>query len=88
MGKTVPTYRNQLEMEIRELLPFRRALCQGEKVLFDTLVGYARTHAAEGSFTAHSDPLVPFFLSILLEQERKIRELEKTLEESLEDMKQ
>ena len=84
MGKTVPTYRNQLEMEVRELLPFRRALREEERVLFDILVNYARTHASEGSFTAHSDPLVPFFLSIAIEQERKIRELERLLEELLE----
>jgi len=81
MGKTVPTYRNQLEMEVRELLPFRRALRESERALFDILVGYARTHAAEGSFAAHADPLVPFFLSILIEQERKIQMLEKTLEQ-------
>ena len=87
MGKTVPTYRNQLEMEVRELLPFRRALREGEQALFDTLVNYARTHAAEGSFTAHSDPLVPFFLSILLEQERKIRMLERLLRELSEEKK-
>jgi hypothetical protein len=81
MGKTVPTYRNQLEMGIRELLPFRRALREEERALFDTLIGYARAHAAEGSFAAHVDPFVPFFLSILLEQEQKIRILAKAVEE-------
>lgn len=79
MGKTVPTYRNQLEAEVRELLPFRRALRESERILFDTLVNHARSHSAEGSFTAHSDPLVPFFLSILLEQERRIRELDRKI---------
>jgi hypothetical protein len=80
MGKTVPTYRNQLEMEIRELNPFRRALREFERRLFDRLMGYARTHASEGSFTAHPDPTVPLFLSILLEQEKRINRLEKELE--------
>ena len=81
MGKTVPTYRNQLEIEIRELLPFRRALKESERAIFDMLMSYARSHAAEGSFTAHADPVVPFFLSILLEQEKRITLLEKKLQE-------
>ena len=84
MGKTVPTYRNQLEAEVRELLPFRRALREDERALFDGLINHARSHSAEGSFTAHSDPIVPFFLSILLEQERRIRELDRAVAKLLE----
>ena len=80
MGKTVPTYRTQLDTEIRGLLPFRRALRQGERPLFDRLMDHARSHASEGSFTAHPDPMVPFFLSILIEQERSIRDLHRKLD--------
>jgi hypothetical protein len=81
MGKTVPTYRNQLEAEVRELLPFRRALRESERALFDSLINHARSHSAEGSFTAHPDPIVPFFLSMLLEQERRIRELVRKIDD-------
>jgi hypothetical protein len=84
MGKTVPTYRNQLEVEIRELLPFRRAMKEADRPLFDALMDHVRQHGSEGSFTAHLDPFVPFFLSILIEQERRISLLDKKLEEILD----
>ena len=81
MGRTVPSFRPALEMEIETWKDFKRALNPKDKELFDKILDYARVHADAGSMAAR--PLLSefFFASIALEQEKKIEELEKRLSE-------
>jgi hypothetical protein len=49
MGRTVPTYRLQLEHELRRWHSFRAALRAEDQSGFDSLFVYARTYADAGS---------------------------------------
>jgi len=75
MGRTVPTYRQTLESIIKEWNDYRRALTQEDREVFDEMMRKARMHASASSYAAFLDPLAGTILSILLEQEKIIREL-------------
>lgn len=59
---------------------FRRALRRRHQPLFDRLFTYAREHADAASHMNHSDRLAPVLMSIALEQENRIDELEERVE--------
>jgi hypothetical protein len=81
LGRTVPTYRNILENLILEWQGFQRALRKEDREAFDRLMEKARMHASAASYEARIDPAESMFMSILLEQEKEIRELRKKIEE-------
>lgn len=66
MGRTVPTYRLQLEHEQRHWHPFRAALRAEDQSSFDSLFVYARTYADAGSAAARPCPSEAIFLSMIL----------------------
>ncbi len=79
MGRTVAAYSWQIEHIEQRLADFRRALRREDQKRLDELLRYARFHVTSGvmaSFPSASDAM---FWSILLEQQRKIEELEKTV---------
>jgi hypothetical protein len=63
-----------------EWSPFRRALRREDQSRFDHLLVCARDHADAAGHLNHSDPLAPVWMAILLEQERRIAELESRIE--------
>ena len=79
MGRTVPSFRPALEMEIETWKDYRRALTPEEKKIFDKLLDYSRIHADAGSMAARPILSEFLFLSIMLEQEKRIEELEKRI---------
>jgi len=77
MGKTVPTYRMALEFEIEHWKGFRNALeSSREKEAFEELMDMCRRNAMASSNACNPVIFEPMVMSILLAQERKIRELE------------
>lgn len=76
MGRTNPTFRDQLRMIEEEWTPFRRALRRSEQSRFDQLFVHARDHADAAGHLNHADPLAPVWMAIALEQERRIADLE------------
>ena len=76
-GRTVPTYRMAIEEIIGELSPYRRALSRRDREAFDALVLQARLHASASGSLARTNPFEAMLLSILVEQEKRIRSLEK-----------
>jgi hypothetical protein len=66
MGRTVPTYRLQLEHELHRWRQFRAALRAEDQSGFDSLFVYARTYADAGSAAARPCPSEALFLSMLL----------------------
>jgi hypothetical protein len=66
LGRTVPTYRLQLEHELRRWHPFRAALRAEDQSSFDSLFVYARTYADAGSAAARPCPSEALFMSMLL----------------------
>jgi hypothetical protein len=80
MGRTNPTYRDQLAAVEDEWSAFRRVLRRQNKPRFDQLFVYARDHADAAGNLNPADPLAPVWMSVVLEQERRIDELEDRVE--------
>lgn len=81
MGRTNPTYRDALRAVEERWSDFRRALRRRDQPRFDQLFEYAREHADASGLLNHQNPLLPALLSIDLEQESRLDEHEKRLEE-------
>lgn len=75
MGRTLPSYRQRLESIIREWNRFRRVLPKGDREIFDELMLKARKHADASSYDARLNPMESFFMSILVEIEKELRDL-------------
>ncbi len=75
MGRTIPSYRRQLEEIIEELSVYRRALRGEDKIVFDDIMNKARQHASSCTLLPLFDPVDCFLLSIILEQEKEIKML-------------
>ena len=84
MGKTVPSYRMALEFEISRWKGFRNALENDEdKLAFDQIMDMCRGLASAGSCAC--DPIIfePMVVSILVAQQKKMRQLETELDDLL-----
>jgi hypothetical protein len=79
MGRTLQTTNQLLLTEQAKFNNFRRALRRVDQQLLDTLFAQARQHTAAISLVDHALPLESILLSMLLEQERKIKQLEQRL---------
>lgn len=82
MGRTVPTYRLQLESILNDWMDYRRALREKDREAFDRLLNKARQHASAASYCAHMDPTDLAFLSILLEMEKELERMRAQRERS------
>ena len=85
MGRTVPTYRLQLEKERRRWGLFRAALRADEQPAFDNLFIYARTYADAASAVArpcHSEAL---FMSMILGLYQEVQRLRVALATAARD---
>jgi len=81
MGRTNPTYRDALRAIRDRWDDFRRALRNRDQPRFDQLFAYAREHADASGLLNHENPLLPALFSIDLEQEARLEEHEKRLDE-------
>jgi len=79
MGRTVPTYRLQLEHELRRWHSFRAALRAEDQSGFDSLFVYARTYADAGSAAARPCPSEALFMSMLLGLYQEVQALRHAL---------
>lgn len=80
MGRTTPTYRDQLREVEEEWGEFRRPLRREDQFRFDNLFVYAHNHADAAGNLNHPNPLAPVWMAIALEQERRIAKLETQVE--------
>ena len=81
MGKTVTSYRMAVEWEIDRWTGFRDALpSEEEREAFDELMDMCRNYASAGSCATNPIIFEPMAMSILLFQQRRIRQLEKELQ--------
>ncbi|MDL0136218.1 hypothetical protein PNP85_02855 [Halobacterium salinarum] len=81
MGRTNPTYRDALRAIEERWTEFHRALRRRDQPRFDRLFEYAREHADASGLLNHQNPLLPALFSIDLEQEARLDDHEKRLEE-------
>jgi hypothetical protein len=82
MGRTVPTYRLQLDEERRRWRQFRAALRVEDQVAFDNLFVYTRTYADAGSAAARACPSEALFMSILIGLYQEVQRLRHALVEA------
>ena len=75
MGRTVPTFRNMIEIFGLEWSNFKRALRYDDKKTFDDLLNHARKHGAAGTNMTNPNPFEPIVISILIEHEKSIKKL-------------
>jgi len=80
MGRTNPTYRDFLGRLEDDWAPFRRGLRRRDQRDFDRLFERARGHADAAGYANGTDPQFAFLLSVLLAQERELRELRERVE--------
>ena len=80
MGKTVPSYRQALEMEIERWKGFRKALRGKDAEAFDRMMDACRMFASAGGMATRPILLEAMFMSILLHQEKDIMEIREKLD--------
>ena len=78
MGRTIIPARWQLE-EIEELKKFKLALRKDDLAYFEKLMLYPKLHISAISYCANLNLMESIFLSILLEQEKRLAKIEKLL---------
>jgi hypothetical protein len=76
----MPAYRIVLEEEINRWRGFARALRREDREAFEELMDACRTYASESSCATNPIVFEPMVMSILLGQQRRIRELERKLQ--------
>ena len=81
MGRTNPTFRDQLRHLEEQWATYRRALRYDHQDSFDRLFEHARAHADASGHQNPTDPMPAILLSIALEHERHLQEFEAELEE-------
>lgn len=76
MGRNNDTFTLIIDRNRETWSKFRRALRKEDQELFDEMWRAPKIHLAAGAFIANEVPLETIFMSMLLEQYRKIRHLE------------
>lgn len=79
MGRTVPSYRYALELEIVRWRGFRSALDSASREAFDVLMDMCRGFGMASGNACNPIIFEPMVISILLAQEKKLQELEKEI---------
>ena len=80
MGRTVPSIRIALDRVIKQTWQtFRRGLRKDDQAILDQLLIDAQRHTDAGSLTAVSDLNILLLMSILIEQAKRIRQLQAAL---------
>lgn len=80
MGRTVASYRQALENEIKKWNAFRKALRAEDREAFDQMMSECRLHASAGSMATRPFLLEAMFMSILLEQQKALQEIKKKID--------
>jgi hypothetical protein len=81
MGRSIPTWRRRIEYELDRLQPFRRALPNHEKEVFDSMMNAIRQRRSAGGLLPSHDVVLPMVLSLLIEAWGKINALEAHLDQ-------
>jgi hypothetical protein len=82
MGKTLPPFSQLIEYERRRWAPFKRALPKEDQALFDRLFDCATLHIQAGVMVSRPWPFETIIMAVLLEQEKRIGEMVRRIEES------
>jgi hypothetical protein len=76
MGRTVPTFTMVIQQEMESWSKFRRGLRKEDQDALDELFRAARLQLASSAYAARPIPFESIAMSMLLAQQRMIRELQ------------
>jgi hypothetical protein len=80
LGRTVPSYRQALEMEITRWEGFRKALRNRDVDAFDKMMNSCRMYASAAGMATRPILAEAMFMSILLSQRKELMEIKDSLE--------
>ena len=80
MGKTVPSYRVALEHEIQRWNGFARALRQDDRIVFEQLMDICKNYASAASNATRPVLFEAMTMTMLLDQQKIINQLQKKLQ--------
>jgi hypothetical protein len=75
MGRTIPSFRNVLDMEIAEWKPFRNALDKSERKDFDDMFDIPRLYLSACSNSVQLVPLHPIIMSVIFHHYKELTQL-------------
>ena len=78
-GRTIPSWRMVVEVEIAKLRKFQEFLRTDDKLVFQDLLNQCKLYAPYASTMVSTIKEVPLFFSMLFGQHKKIIELEKKI---------
>ena len=81
MGRTVMPFSHMLEKEHGRWKEFRKGLSKEDQQAFDRLFDRAKFHTAASVYMAHPYPLETILVSITLEHEKMISEIQRMMKE-------
>ena len=76
MGRTVPTFTNLIDYEVQSWSKYRRGLPQNDQELFDEVFRAAKRQLASNFYAMRTIPFESIIMSIVVEQQKLIRQLE------------
>ncbi|MBI4535187.1 MAG: hypothetical protein HY708_02840 [Ignavibacteriae bacterium] len=79
MGRTVPTFTQVIQAEMETWSKFRRGLRKEDQEALDELFRAARMQLASSAYAARPIPFESIAMSMLIMQQRMIRELQRRL---------
>jgi hypothetical protein len=75
MGRTIPSYRMAIDIEIAKWKPFRDALRKRDKEICKNMLLRSKLYASAGGMAVRPIVLEAMFMSILLDQHKRLLEL-------------
>lgn len=79
MGRTVPTFTMVIQAEMETWSKFRRGLRKEDQDALDELFRAARLQLASSAYAARPIPFESIVMSMLIKQQRMIKELQRHL---------
>jgi hypothetical protein len=79
MGRTVPTFREQIEQATEHWVKFRRALRREDQQHFARLFRIVRSYTYAATYPCHDNPMETILLTVCLSHERRIAAVEQIL---------
>jgi len=75
MGRTIPSFRMAIDIEIAKWKPFRDALRKPDKEIFVNMLLRSKLYASAGGMSVRPLVLEAVFMSILLDHHKRLLEL-------------
>ena len=76
MGRTIPSFRIEEEIEEPKWRPFRLLMNEKDRKMFDEMLDYSRLYNSAGSNACRPMLIHPIFMSIIFEHYKQLKKIE------------